>query len=102
MTEDQIKELLPIVKKRLRITFTQIDEDVKDFIEEGGAYLREKAGEIDFSLSSHTLSSIKARGLLKEYCQYAWNGTVAFFGTDYQSEIIALQILVAQEAFSNG
>ncbi|MER2226127.1 MAG: hypothetical protein ABS916_03640 [Carnobacterium sp.] len=102
MTEDQIDALLPIVKKRLRITFTQVDDDIKDFIEEGGAFLREKAGEIDFSKDSHTLSSIKARSLLKEYCQYAWNGTTAFFGTDYQSEIIALQILVAQEAFSNG
>lgn len=101
MTEDQITALLPIVKKRLRITFNQIDDDLKDFIEEGGAYLREKAGEIDFSKDSHALSSIKARGLLKEYCQYAWNGTVAFFGTDYQNEIIALQILVTQEAFSN-
>ncbi|WP_034538553.1 hypothetical protein [Carnobacterium inhibens] len=102
MTEDQIDALLPIVKKRLRITFTQVDDDIKDFIEEGGAFLREKAGEIDFSKDSHTLSSIKARSLLKEYCQYAWNGTTAFYGIDYQSEIIALQILVAQEAFSNG
>lgn len=102
MTEEQIAELLPLVKKRLRITFTQIDDDIKEFIQEGAAYLMEKAGPIDFSLSSSVLSSIKARGMLKEYCQYAWNGTVAFYGVDYQSEILALQILVAQEAFSRG
>lgn len=96
------EELLPSIKRRLRITFNQMDDELKEFIEEGAAYLMEKAGPIDFSLSSSMLSSIKARGLLKEYCQYAWNGTIAFFGVDYQSEILALQILVAQEAFSHG
>lgn len=97
MNEKTKNELLSSVKKRLRITFTQVDDELEEYIESGIGYLQEKAGSLDFSKSSIKLSSIKARTLLKEWCVYCWNGTQAFFGDDYQSEIIALQILVASE-----
>lgn len=97
MNEAVIYALLPSVKKRLRITFNQVDDEIAEYIESGIGYLQEKAGSLDFSIGSIALSSIKARTLLKEWCVYCWNGTQAFFGDDYQSEIIALQILVAGE-----
>lgn len=93
--EGLIKELLPSVKKRLRITFDHIDDELEDYIETAIGYLQEKAGSLNFSIESTTPSSIKARNLLKEYCVYCWNGTQAYFGEDYQSEIIALQLLNA-------
>lgn len=94
MTE-LMADLLPLVKKRLRITFNHIDDELEGYIESAMGYLQEKAGSLDFSLKSSTPTSIKARTLLKEYCVYSWNGTQAHFGDDYQSEIIALQILNA-------
>lgn len=97
MNEEMIDALLPSVKKRLRITFDQVDDEIREYIESGMGYLQEKAGSLDFSIGSIELSSIKAKTLLKEWCVYCWNGTQAFFGDDYQSEIIALQILVAGE-----
>ena len=97
MNEETIDTLLPSVKKRLRITFDQVDDEIREYIESGMGYLQEKAGSLDFSIGSIELSSIKAKNLLKEWCVYCWNGTQAFFGDDYQSEIIALQILVAAE-----
>lgn len=97
MTDEIIEELLPSVKKRLRITFNHVDEEIKEYIESGIGYLQEKAGSLDFSKSAISLSSIKAKSMLKEWCVYSWNGTQAFYGQDYQSEIIALQILAAGE-----
>lgn len=78
--------LLTAVKRRLNVTWDYDDDEIIDIIEEGQQFIQDRVGEVDF------YNDISALRLLKEYCRYAWNGSVSYFESDYRSDILNLQI----------
>ncbi|SFH68650.1 hypothetical protein [Pisciglobus halotolerans] len=89
-TNDLIAELLPKVKRHLRITWEYQDDEVKDMVEEGMAYFESIAGPCDFEQGL-------ALTLLKDYCRYYWNGSVSFFEENYRHMLLNLQITNAKK-----
>ena len=85
-------ELLISVKRKIRVTWSHEDDDILEMIEDGISYLQSKAGELPFELSDKSDLANNSRRLLKTYCRYEWNGTGAYFETDYLSDILSLQI----------
>lgn len=93
---EEYKGLFESIKKKLRVTFSQFDEEIKESILEGIAEIRERVGEIDF-VDDKKNSSIKARKLLKLYCQYDWNNSLQYFWEDHHKDVLSLQICAAKE-----
>lgn len=93
---EKYDDLFKMIKKKLRVSFSEFDEDIKESIIEGIAEIEDKTGELDF-LDSKKLSSIKGRKILKLYCQYSWNNTLQYFWEDHRADVISLQIRAAQE-----
>lgn len=87
--------LFEAVKRRLRITYSGYDDDIKELIQEGKSYLVSKTGELPFDDLDSDLGT-NARSLLKIYCQYHWNNNGHLFEGDLRSQIIALQIEAAK------
>jgi hypothetical protein len=78
--------MLEEIKRRLNITWDYDNEEVEELIEEGKIFIISRVGEVDFDVD------ILASRLLKEYCRYAWNGSVAYFEQNFRSDILNLQI----------
>ncbi len=78
--------MLEKIKRRLNITWDYDDEEIEELIEEGKIFIISRVGEVDFDVD------ILASRLLKEYCRYAWNGSVAYFEQNFRSDILNLQI----------
>ncbi|MBP1045273.1 hypothetical protein I6N96_03215 [Enterococcus sp. BWM-S5] len=93
---EEYKGLFELIKKKLRVTFSQFDEEIQESILEGMAEISERVGKIDFTDETKT-SSIKARKLLKLYCQYDWNNSLNFFWEDHHKDVLSLQICAAKE-----
>lgn len=93
---EKYKGLFESIKKKLRVTYNQFDEEIQESILEGMAEIGERAGKIDFVAETKS-SSIKARKLLKLYCQYDWNNSLNFFWEDHHKDVLSLQICAAKE-----
>lgn len=95
-------KLLETIKKKLRVTWNEQDDSIKETILEGMAFLQSRAGELPFlDKESNPLIYMLSIKLLKEYCRYDWNGSIAYFENDYLSDIINLQISAARGRVSN-
>lgn len=90
-------KLLLKIKSKLRITFNHQDDLIKDMISEGVAFLESKAGPLPIHVEENSRLTHLSIKLLKEYCRYDWNGTIALFEKDYLSDILNLQIQAAME-----
>lgn len=78
--------MLDKIKRRLNVTWDYDNEEIEEMIEEGKIFIISRVGEVDFDVD------ILASRLLKEYCRYAWNGSVAYFEQNFRSDILNLQI----------
>ncbi|KXI14677.1 MULTISPECIES: phage head-tail connector protein [Peptostreptococcus] len=79
-------DLLSEVKDRLNVTWEYDDSKINSMIEEGKDFIISRVGRTDFEVE------ISARKILKEYCLYAWNGSIASFEDDFKSDILNLQL----------
>lgn len=79
--------MLDRIKRELRILGDDENAIVQDLIEDGKASLNSIVGkELDYEADG------LARKLLKDYCRYDYNNAVEFFESNFQSEIIRLQL----------
>lgn len=76
------------IKAYLNITWEDAATDTKvtGIIEDGMAYLDDKAGG-----AQNYANPGKARSLLKDYCRYARDGALDVFETNYLSLIMAMR-----------
>ena len=85
MSEDLSSVLLGPIKLHLRVTWGSQDSEIKEYIEEGIAYIDGICGESDYSVSG------LPRILLKAYCRRAWSGNTSMFEEDYRRQLLRLQ-----------
>ena len=85
MSEDLSSVLLGPIKLHLRVTWGSQDSEIKEYIEEGIAYIDGICGESDYSVSGFP------RILLKAYCRRAWSGNTSMFEEDYRRHLLRLQ-----------
>ncbi|WP_312248535.1 phage gp6-like head-tail connector protein [Streptococcus parasuis] len=85
MSEDLSSVLLGPIKLHLRVTWGSQDSEIKEYIEEGIAYIDGICGESDYSVSG------LQRILLKAYCRRAWSGNTSMFEEDYRRQLLRLQ-----------
>ena len=85
MSEDLSSKLLGPIKLHLRVTWGSQDSEIKEYIEEGIAYIDGICGESDYSVSG------LPRILLKAYCRRAWSGNTSMFEEDYSRQFLRLQ-----------
>lgn len=94
MDEELVTKLLDIVKKYLKVTSKREDDSIKDFIRGGISTLTSIAGpDIDFE------NDFSSKQLLKDYCRYAYNGSLEFFEENFSRQILRLQLNEAARAF---
>lgn len=90
-------ELLQAVRNYLDITWEDSDTNAKleGIIERGIKYLNKVAGaELDYSIED------KPRELLFDYCRYVRSNALNEFATNYQHELLSLQISKEVEAYA--
>ena len=85
MSEDLSSKLLGPIKLHLRVTWGSQDSEIREYIEEGIAYIDGICGESDYSVSGFP------RILLKAYCRRAWSGNTSMFEEDYRRHLLRLQ-----------
>lgn len=88
MTEEQLTSLLTTVKKYLRITWSQDDDNLKDIIREGDAFLLSKSGFDSIDYDKHYL----AKSLLKDYVRYSWNHSLELFSINFRHDILSFSL----------
>ena len=88
-------KILKSVKQSLQITWDEEDEDLRDSILQGMAFIESKAGPLDFDGQSG--ASRQGLRLWREYMRYDWNGYGSTFAKDYQMDILNLQLANAIE-----
>lgn len=78
--------LLDAVKSKLKITWTDEDEDLSDSILRGQTYLQGITGTtLDFEVVG------EPKTLLLEYCRYDYNNAIEYFEENFGSRIMKLQ-----------
>lgn len=79
--------MLEELKKRLKISWNDEDDNLQRSIEAGKEYLESIAGTtLDFVGSSFNMA------LLFEYCRYDYNNAVEYFEINFSKQLIQLQI----------
>ena len=79
--------MLEEIKEYLKILGEDEDKFLNSLILQGEAYLKNLAGvKLDFSLNT------SAKTLLKDYCRYSYNNATEYFETNFNSDILRLQI----------
>lgn len=97
MTPEQFIQLLHAVRNYLDITWADDETDTKltGIISRGMRYLNNVAGaELDYSIED------KPRELLFDYCRYVRSNALNEFATNYQHELLSLQISKGVEAYA--
>lgn len=75
------------LKRYLKITWDDEDQDIQDLVDGGKAYLNEKAGvELDFE------NDLVVKQLLKDYGRYVYNHSLEMFEHNFQSQLTSLII----------
>lgn len=83
--------MLQEVKDYLKITWDDEDATLTSIIQRGQAYLNDLTGtELDFSDG-------QAKSLLLDYCRYMYNNASEYFESNFQNEILRLQLKVAAD-----
>ena len=79
--------MLDEIKDYLKILGEDEDKFLNSLILQGEAYLNNLAGvKLDFNLNT------SAKILLKDYCRYSYNNATEYFETNFNSDILRLQI----------
>lgn len=92
-----LDELLNEVKDYLKIYSSREDERIKKMIQGGKMFLEGlTSSELDFQTNHF------ARELLLDYCRYRYNGALEFFGKNFKSELLRLQLSETAKAFGGG
>lgn len=91
MAKDRQSDELALIKTHLRVTWLHQDDDIRDMIDDGKAFIDGICGRSSYSVNG------LATMLLKAYCRYAWSGSVAMFEENYKRQLLRLQI---QNGFS--
>lgn len=82
--------LLKDVKNYLKITWDDEDSNLQGIIQRGQANLQELTGTtMDFELEG------QPKSLLLDYCRYAYNNALEYYETNFQKEILRLQLTEA-------
>lgn len=80
--------MLKELKKKLKITWNDEDDDLIRSLDSGKEYLNGIAGtSLDFEASFFN------RELLFEYCRYSYNNAVEYFEENFQRQLIHLQVM---------
>ncbi|MGX7108346.1 hypothetical protein [Facklamia miroungae] len=80
------EEILPIVKRHLKITFSYMDDEILELIEETKTVINSICG-----LSEYKYGSL-AMKLLKAHVRYAISALPSTFEYDYRHDLLKLQI----------
>ena len=79
--------MLDEIKEYLKVLDEDEDNYLNSLILQGEAYLNNLAGvKLNFNLNT------SAKTLLKDYCRYAYNNATEFFETNFNSDILRLQL----------
>lgn len=79
--------MLQLVKDTLRITWDSDDDFINQIIERGQAHLDELVGTgLDYTKTG------LAQNLFLNYCRYDYNNALEYFETNFQKEILRLQL----------
>lgn len=82
--------LLKDVKNYLKITWDDEDSNLQGIIQRGQANLQELTGTtMDFELEG------QPKSLLLDYCRYSYNNALEYYETNFQKEILRLQLTEA-------
>lgn len=82
--------MLERIKRELRILGDDENDIVQDLIEDGKANINSIVGqELDYETNG------LARKLLRNHCRYDYNNAIEFFASNFQSDIIRLQLLTS-------
>lgn len=92
----KIEDELGKIKSHLRVTWRYQDEEILDIIEEGKTFIDNICGKSDYSIVGPAFI------LLKNYCRYAWSGSVEMFEENYKRQLLRLQISNGMERFKGG
>jgi hypothetical protein len=82
-----LENLLKRLKSNLRITWDDEDDDIKEIIQDGMAYLNEKSGvDLDFEKDRIAIR------LLLDYGRYVYNHSFELFEGNFQGELLSLSL----------
>lgn len=82
--------LLKDVKEYLKITWDDEDDSLQGIISRGQANLQELTGtQMDFEQEG------QPKSLLLDYCRYAYNNALEYYESNFQREILRLQLTEA-------
>lgn len=82
--------LLKDVKEYLKITWDDEDDSLQGIINRGQANLQELTGtQMDFEQEG------QPKSLLLDYCRYAYNNALEYYESNFQREILRLQLTEA-------
>lgn len=88
-------QLFQEVKRHLRITWDEDDEEIASIIARGRRRLKELAGSaLKFERES------PERDLLLNYCRYAYNNALEYFEESFHREIVRLQLQEAVKDYA--
>lgn len=87
MDKDKVEALLPMVRRKLRITYEDADTDalLRETIEDAGAALARALGVPDGA--DPLAEPGDERSLLKSLCFYAWNDAEDEFWANYAQQL---------------
>lgn len=81
--------MLEAMKRYLKITWNDEDEDILSIIDRAKAKLNDLVGaELDYEAEG------PARSLLFDYCRYIYNNAAEYFEENFKHEIVRLQLKV--------
>lgn len=90
-------EILEIVKENIFVTWNDEDDKVENMVKRGMKRINNLiGGKLDYSEHDNL-------DLLVNFCRYDWNGVSEYFTTNFQDDILFLQIKEAtKEVDTNG
>lgn len=84
--EEKKVNTLNDIKKHLRVTWSYQDEEIQSIIDEGKAFIEDICGSSDFNTIGPAFT------MLRNYCRYAWSGSVELFEENYKRQLLRLQL----------
>lgn len=82
--------MLDTVKAVLKITWNDEDVTLQGMISRGMAYLNDLVGT-DLNYTEEG----QPKALLLEYCRYAYNNALEYFGVNFKEDLLRLQLTKA-------
>lgn len=91
-------ELLAQIKKYIRVTWDEDDDNITALAKNGIAYINSITGDNEL----HYKEGSQENALLLDYVRLAYNHAAEQFPVNFQHQIIALQLTVARNAAEAG